>query len=280
MHRLISLGFIRAARGSAFGVLPLALGCVSGRAVPVATRSVAVAPVPDRLVVLTFDDAVRSHYTTVAPLLRRYGFGATFFVTEFPTPPFSDTTLYMTWPQIGELNRMGFEIGNHTWKHTHVNTMDRAQFIEELRYVEAKVRSLGAPTPVSFAYPAYVTTPHAVETLRAVGYELARTGGSRAYDPARDDPLLIPSFTTSAANRDSILAAFSEARDGKVVVLTIHGVPDVAHPWVTTPVPLFEEYLRYLHDNHFHVIAMRDLRRYVPPRAHNHRDKLSNAPTP
>ena len=80
--------------------------------------------VPDRLVVLTFDDAVRSHYTTVAPLLERYGFGATFFVTEFPQPPFSDTTLYMTWAQIGDLNRRGFEVANHTWKHTHVDRMD------------------------------------------------------------------------------------------------------------------------------------------------------------
>src|SRR5690348_15323007 len=72
--------------------------------------------VPDKLVVLTFDDAVRSHYTTVAPLLERYGFGATFFVTEFPQPPFSDTTLYMTWPQMAELSRRGFEVANHTWK--------------------------------------------------------------------------------------------------------------------------------------------------------------------
>src|SRR5205823_5606432 len=146
-----------------------------------------------------------------APLLLRYGFGATFFVTEFPEPPFSDTTLYMTWPQMGELNRMGFEIGNHTWKHTHVDKMDRAHFIEALRYVEAKARSLGAPPPVSFAYPAYVTTPEAVQTLRDVGYQFARTGGSRAYDPVRDDPLLIPSFTTGATNRDSILAAFTQA---------------------------------------------------------------------
>ena len=62
---------------------------------------------PDKLVVLTFDDAVRSHYTTVAPLLERYGFGATFFVTEFPQPPFSDTTLYMTWAQMGDLAAEG-----------------------------------------------------------------------------------------------------------------------------------------------------------------------------
>src|SRR5438046_1822142 len=92
-------------------LVALGLGLASALAcarAPHATR--APERIPDRLVVLTFDDAVRSHYTTVAPMLERYGFAATFFVTEFPQPPFSDTTLYMTWAQIGDLNRRGFEV--------------------------------------------------------------------------------------------------------------------------------------------------------------------------
>ena len=38
--------------------------------------------IPDRLVVLTFDDSAKSHYTVVRPLLKEYQFGATFFITE------------------------------------------------------------------------------------------------------------------------------------------------------------------------------------------------------
>ena len=41
-------------------------------------------PIPEKLVVLTFDDAPASQYDIVAPLLQEYGFGATFFVCEFP----------------------------------------------------------------------------------------------------------------------------------------------------------------------------------------------------
>ena len=36
----------------------------------------------DRIVVLTFDDAVKSQRTVVAPLLKDLGFGATFFVSH------------------------------------------------------------------------------------------------------------------------------------------------------------------------------------------------------
>jgi len=127
------------------------------------------------------------------------------------------------------------------------------------------LRSLGAPAPVSFAYPAYVTTPTAIRQLRERGYTFARTGGDRAYDPVRDDPMLVPSWTLRATSRDTILAALSQARDGRIVVLTIHGVPDTAHPWVTTPVETFEELLRALKDGGYRVVAMRDVARYLPP---------------
>jgi peptidoglycan/xylan/chitin deacetylase (PgdA/CDA1 family) len=98
------------------------------------------------LVVLTFDDAVLSHYTNVAPLLKKYGFTATFFVCEFGgKPDFSDKTKYMSWEQIGELSKMGFEIGNHTWHHSHVNKMDEAKFTAELEYIEQKLYRISYP---------------------------------------------------------------------------------------------------------------------------------------
>lgn len=219
-------------------------------------------PIPDKVVVLTFDDAVRSHATFVGPLLKKYGFGGTFFVVEFP-PDFEDKTKYMTWEQISALNEMGFEIGNHTWKHTHVNKMNKDQFITELAYIESKCREYGIPRPVSFAYPAYDTDPSAIQTLQEEDYFFARVGGSQPYDPEKDHPYLIPSFSTTGDDKQRVLDAIQQAKDGKIVVLTIHGVPDDAHPWVNTPPELFEEYLQYLHDNQYTVIALRDLDKYV-----------------
>ena len=77
-------------------------------------------PIPDKLVVLTFDDSAKSHYTVARPILKQYKFGATFFITEgfdFPTNPKD----YMTWDEIAQLHRDGFEIGNHTRDHQGVS---------------------------------------------------------------------------------------------------------------------------------------------------------------
>ena len=71
------------------------------------TSGAAREPIPDKLVVLTFDDSVKSHFTIVRPILRRYGFKATFFITEgfdFPT----NKQDYMTRDEIAQLHRDGF----------------------------------------------------------------------------------------------------------------------------------------------------------------------------
>ena len=217
---------------------------------------------PDKLVVLTFDDATASQYNIVAPLLKQFSFGATFFVCEYPTK-LKDRSLYMNWQQIKELDRMGFEIANHTRSHKGVSKLSKEQFLQELNYIEDKCDSMGIEKPSNFAYPGYDLSLPSMETLHEKGYKLARAGGSRPYDPLIDYPLLLPSWATNAGNREQIFAAFDEARNGKIVVLTIHGVPDIEHPWVNTPPELFKEYLQYLSDHHFTVISLRDLNNYI-----------------
>jgi peptidoglycan/xylan/chitin deacetylase (PgdA/CDA1 family) len=194
--------------------------------------------------------------------LHQYHFGGTFFICEFP-PDFDDTTKYMNWSQIKKLNDEGFEIGNHSWKHIHVNKMNAQQFNEQLQYIEEKCKQYAIPKPVSFAYPGYDTAPSAIDRLNERGYLFARTGGSRAYDPVKDHLYLIPSFSTSGTDTAKVFNAIREAKDGKIVVFTIHGVPDYAHEWVTTPPELFKLYMKYLHDHNYKVIALRDLQKYI-----------------
>ena len=69
---------------------------------------------PDKTVVLTFDDSCKSDVTFVAPLLKSYGFGATFFATEGFRRDEDWEKKYLTWADIQKIDDMGFEIGNHT----------------------------------------------------------------------------------------------------------------------------------------------------------------------
>src|SRR5687767_10854608 len=86
----------------------------------------AVAPIPDRLVVLTFDDGTKTDITHVAPVLKRLGFGASFYVNH----PRADGR--MRWEDIRQLSEEGFEIGNHSKSHPDMTKLTPAQVLEEV----------------------------------------------------------------------------------------------------------------------------------------------------
>ncbi len=235
-------------------------------------------PVPDKLVVLTFDDSVKSHFTVVRPILLRFGFGATFYVTE-GFDFHENKKEYMTWDEIAQLNRDGFEIGNHTRDHRGVTRDALDQLPQQLRAIDRRCAEHGIPRPVSFAYPGNGFVGEALPILEDLGIRLARRGGSPefsydkdrgrgfAYEPGLDHPLLIPSAGDARPDwelKDFVLAV-EQARHGRIAVLQFHGVPDNEHPWVHTPPETFVAYMEYLRDNEYRVIAIRDLLRYIDP---------------
>src|SRR6516225_3197250 len=133
----------------------------------------ALEPIPDKLVVLTFDDSSRSHIAVAAPLLKKHGFGATFFITEgfdFAT----NSRDYMTWDEIARLHRDGFEIGNHTRDHRPPPARDPKGTLAQLAAIDAKCAANGIPKPVSFAYPGNVLDKDALPLLRQHGIRFAR----------------------------------------------------------------------------------------------------------
>jgi peptidoglycan/xylan/chitin deacetylase (PgdA/CDA1 family) len=162
----------------------------------------ATEPIPDKLVVLTFDDASKSHITVVGSLLKKYKFGATFFVTE-GFDMVTNKRDYMTWEEIAHLHKDGFEIGNHTRDHMGVTDKTVADLAEQIQAINEWCRAHGIPIPVSFAYPGNAITKNAIPVLKHLGIKFARRGGAPeypykegrgfAFEPGLDHPLLIPS---------------------------------------------------------------------------------------
>ncbi|MGD1104576.1 MAG: polysaccharide deacetylase family protein [Terriglobia bacterium] len=269
-HRLNRREFLRC-NVTTLAALNLARGLGQGEASSLAPP---IVPIPDKTVVLTLDDAVKSHRTFVAPLLKELGFRATFFVTH---RWMGEQENFMTWQEIAELHQMGFEIGNHTWTHGNFSSPRNAAHLNgELALVERELKKVGVPRPSTFAYPGDDFGPEAVNVLMKQGYLLARRGmqpevkygamePGPAFDPAYHHPLLIPTAGDAYPdwNLDYFQKVVSNARGGKAVVLQFHGVPDLAHPWVYTPPDNFRQYMTFLKENDFRVVALGDLRPYL-----------------
>jgi peptidoglycan/xylan/chitin deacetylase (PgdA/CDA1 family) len=225
-------------------------------------------------VVLTFDDAIRNHLTYVAPILERHGFRATFFITA---AWMSDSEHYLRFPDVAKLYRAGFEIGDHTWTHDGFRRPeDAARLKDEIARLEAALAKAGVPKPVSFAWPADEFGPSPREVLAEAGYHFGRRGMSpefplhsaevigNAYDPRRNDALLVPSTGVARSDwtPDHFRAILAKAVAGRAVVLQFHGVPDPINPELSTSESQFAEYVRILTGGGYHVIALEDLDRY------------------
>lgn len=127
------------------GVAALLTGCLLSPKVP----PMSVRP----KVVLTFDDGFAEHYTTVAPILEKYGFRGTFnvIVGRVGTPG------YMTWRQLRDLAKRGHAIENHTYSHTNlvelVKSGQQKDFEHELMFSCDKIAAEVGRRPTFLCYP-------------------------------------------------------------------------------------------------------------------------------
>jgi peptidoglycan/xylan/chitin deacetylase (PgdA/CDA1 family) len=83
---------------------------------------------PEKLVVISFDDGSISHYQNVFPILKKLGLKATFFI--YPSAIVShESKKYLTWTQLNEMVKAGMDIECHTLYHpflvhAHTNISD------------------------------------------------------------------------------------------------------------------------------------------------------------
>ena len=249
-------------------------GAVLAQAKPTAVGPNEKIAIPDRLVALTFDDSSKSHFTIVRPLLLKYKFGATFFITE--GFDFRDNKRdYMTWEEIAELHRDGFEIGNHTRDHLGISDANVPKLVEQLDAISKRCEEHGIPAPVTFAWPGNATSLLAFADLKEHGIRFARRGGAPeypyekgqgfAFQPGADHPLLLPSAGDARPKwtLDDFTRAAKQARRGRIAILQFHGAPDTAHNWVSTEQQNLEAYMHFLATHDYKVIALRDLSNYT-----------------
>ena len=184
-------------------------------------------------VYLTFDDMVCNHATTVAPLLRSYGWSATFFITlwnEEWRARHGETL--MTGEQLRQLASWGFELGNHTLNHLSPKD-DPLAYEKQIDALEQYFIQERLPRAVSFAYPGGPYNPSAVPILQSRGYRCARCVESRPLHQ-HEDLFRLPAYPIHDDAPEQFDAALAEVRQGHEVILCYHGVPDLVHPWVHT----------------------------------------------
>lgn len=144
--------------------------------------------VPDRAVVLTFDDGLEDFYTTALPILQKHGFTASNSIVT----GMIGTHEHMNEEQVRAVIDAGVEITSHTIGHVNMASLSEAevrrQLIESRDYLESK---FGIEV-VGFVYPSGKYNNLVARILGEEGYLVAVTTEYGEADLASDNMLLLP----------------------------------------------------------------------------------------
>lgn len=157
-----------------------------------------VGELPERPVVLTFDDGYRDFYTDGLPVIKQNGFTGTLFQTTGWVGKEGGTQHMLNWRELAEIDQAGIEIGAHTVKHPQLDLLPEKELRDELGISKNALEDhLGFAVP-GLAYPFGYSSPKVIEVARELGYTYAYAVGND-FTTSAADKFTFPRLTVSRA---------------------------------------------------------------------------------
>lgn len=164
-------------------------------------------PLPDRPIVISFDDGWSDQFEYAFPILEKYRYTATFFVFTNPI----GTRGFLTWDELRTMLRAGMTVGSHTRSHPFLTRIsDPALLWKEIYGSKQKLEKNLNITVNDFAYPFGRYDPAIVALVKKAGYTSAR--GDRVKGTQTAERL----YDLNALNAPTTTALFAQkfpARD-------------------------------------------------------------------
>jgi peptidoglycan/xylan/chitin deacetylase (PgdA/CDA1 family) len=173
-------------------------------------------------VCITFDDGCETDLISAAPVLREFGFRATFYLTA----GFLGTPGYQSADQVRELDALGFEIGCHSMTHPYLSDLSDAELGREIVDARLQIEQVLGHAIEHFSCPGGRYDRRTLETARRAGFRTV--ANSRCHANSADTGLY--ELGRVAMLRDLPLGEFGATCQGRglwkkqLQDWTLHGV--------------------------------------------------------
>ncbi len=172
------------------------------------TQLVQCTALPEKPVILTFDDGMADFYTEAWPILTHYHFPATLYIVtafvngtcDWLTHEGESSRLMVTWEQISHMQAAGIECGAHTHSHPQLDMLSPEKAHDEITTSKKLLEEHLGQSVTSFAYPYGYYTTTIQQQVQAAGYTSAcavnhamHTSGTHPFTLSR---LMVKASTT------------------------------------------------------------------------------------
>lgn len=184
--------------------------------------TLAGAPIPERAVVLTFDDGFRNFTSNAWPLLKARGLPATLYVTagpvsgssEWPEPAGAGQCPTLGAVEIGGLSDDGVEIGARSMTRPQLDAVGRERAWREIRDSKYALEAIVGKPVETFAYPHGYLDRETKKMVAAAGYTSA-AAVRNALSHAGDDRFSLARYTVTADCTPEFLEGVLEGRNAR-----------------------------------------------------------------
>jgi peptidoglycan/xylan/chitin deacetylase (PgdA/CDA1 family) len=128
------------------------------------------AQLPEKPILITFDDGYRDTYTEAYPILKKYNFTATIFlITDYV----GNNIRYLNWEQVKEMHSNGFTFGSHTLNHVSLLDASNEYATYQLTKSREGIEWILKEQVKYFAYPGGFYNQTIAQLVKQSGYRAA-----------------------------------------------------------------------------------------------------------
>ena len=140
---------------------------------------------PNKSIFLTIDDGYKSIYENAYPILKKYSFPFSVFLsTDFVSSDKSSD--FMSWEMIKELHLNEVEFFNHTSDHNSLLGKNENEIVSSIKKAQKILDKKLGETAKVFSYPFGEYSNETKEVLKKLGFEIAFTQDSGPIQNAHD----------------------------------------------------------------------------------------------
>ena len=117
-------------------------------------------------VCITFDDGCETDLIAAAPVVREFGFNATFYLTA----GFLGTPGYLNTTQVRDLDAQGFQIGCHSMTHPYLSDLTEAELKREVVDAKLQIENIVGHSIEHFSCPGGRYDRRTLQVARLAGF--------------------------------------------------------------------------------------------------------------